>query len=319
MMAGFDPHSVCACCLNKKKGQDPCVEKPDSDCNALTPDQLAQLSTPSYKLKKKKREAKSSSTAKEPSTDTVSPTLVALALVSVVGVIVGQSTSRSPGLSAPPAEKKRKAKGKKSTSSKSVKPDKAVKSSSSRSLASTSTDQEKPASSQPLTSFSTDSRFTELDMKWSDRFNRLEALIMAKILDRPQDPTFSTVKVSPTHTLPANVDYLPTSLFSSPTDLLLICQLPTLPSTGLLPSLLLMQLRPLNRPANRPPRDTVPVLLILPGRTLLLQVIQTQIASLPTGHQWTYMWKSVNCPTSKRLPSPTLTNPSLRNSHTLKR
>ena len=47
MMAGFDPHSVCAR-GDKKKGTDPCVEKPDADCalyNALTPEQLTQLST----------------------------------------------------------------------------------------------------------------------------------------------------------------------------------------------------------------------------------------------------------------------------------
>ena len=155
-------------------------------------------------MKKEKREAKSSTPAKEPSTDSLSPTLVDPALVLVVGVVDGQSTSRSPGLSEQLAEKKRKAEGKKSTSSKSVKPDKAVKSSSSRPLPSTSTDQEKSASSQPSTSSSTDSRFAELDQKWSDQFNRLEALLMARTLDRPQDPTFSIVKVAPTHTLPAN-------------------------------------------------------------------------------------------------------------------
>ena len=33
MMAGFDLHSVCARCRDKKKGQDPCVEKPGSDCH----------------------------------------------------------------------------------------------------------------------------------------------------------------------------------------------------------------------------------------------------------------------------------------------
>ena len=123
MMAGFDPHSYCARCRDKKKGQDPCVEKPDSacmHCNALSPEQLAQLSTPSYKLKKEKREARSTP-SKEPSTeDTLSPTLVDPALVSVVGVVDGQSTSRSPGLSAPP-EKKRKSDSKKSSTSKSVK------------------------------------------------------------------------------------------------------------------------------------------------------------------------------------------------------
>ena len=62
MMAGFDFHTVCARCRDKKKGQDPCVEKPGSDClhcNYLTPEQLAQLSTPSYKMKKERQELKS--------------------------------------------------------------------------------------------------------------------------------------------------------------------------------------------------------------------------------------------------------------------
>ena len=85
----------------------------------------------------------------------------------------GQDT----GLSAQPAEKKKK----------SVK---------SKSSASTS----RPAA------VSTDQRFEELDQKWSDRFNRLEALLLAKTLDQPQqEPTFSTVKVVPAHSPPANV------------------------------------------------------------------------------------------------------------------
>ena len=95
MMADFDPHSVCVHCRDKKKGPDPCVEKPDADCafcNALTPEQLAQLSTPSYKLKKEKREAESSTPVKEQAADTLSPTLVDPVLVSVVGVVDGQST-----------------------------------------------------------------------------------------------------------------------------------------------------------------------------------------------------------------------------------
>ena len=57
MMAGFDLHSVCRRCHDKKKGKGPCVEKPNSECQhckVLTPEQLAQLSTPSYKLKKEK-------------------------------------------------------------------------------------------------------------------------------------------------------------------------------------------------------------------------------------------------------------------------
>ena len=78
MMAGFDLYSTCARYHDKKKGRDPCVEKPDSKCNALTPDHLAQLSTSSYKLKKEKRETKSSTPSKIlPSSEiTLSPSLV---------------------------------------------------------------------------------------------------------------------------------------------------------------------------------------------------------------------------------------------------
>ena len=286
MMAGFYPHSYCARCRDKKKGQDPCVEKPDSactHCNALSPEQLAQLSTPSYKLKKEKREARSTS-SKEPSTeDTLSPTLVDPALVSVVGVVDGQSTSRSPGLSAPP-EKKRKSDNKKSSTSKSVKSDKAVQTSSSRPPASTST--EKSASDRPSSS-STDSRFTELDQKWSDRFNQLEALLMARTLETPSDLTFTTVKVTPTHAPPTHAlrpePFLKTTSQSSqPTDLpLLIHRPPTLSlSTGRL-------LKPpfhslLNRPANRPHRDSRLVSMI--EGTLPLQVIWIQILSRLTDH-----------------------------------
>ena len=44
---------------------------------------------------------------------------------------------------------------------------------------------------------STDSRFAELDQKWSDRFNRLEALLLTTNLDK--EPTIQTVRVAPTH------------------------------------------------------------------------------------------------------------------------
>ena len=69
MMAGFDLHSVCARCRDKKKGKDPCVEVPPSfcsHCDSLSAEQKAQLSTPSYKIKKEKRDAKSSNSHKGP-------------------------------------------------------------------------------------------------------------------------------------------------------------------------------------------------------------------------------------------------------------
>ena len=163
MMAGYDSHTVCARCRDKKKGKDLCVEKEGADylhCNALTPEQLSHLSTPSYQLENEKRESKSSTPAKKSSTDsTLSPILVDLSLVTVMGVADGQSTSRSPGLSDQPVEKKKE--DRKAASDKSVKDDKSVKSSSHRPSSSTSTDQ----------------KLEVMEQKWSDRFNRLEALL----------------------------------------------------------------------------------------------------------------------------------------------
>ena len=125
MMAGFDTHSHCARCRDKKKDQDPCVEKPGSacsHCSSLTSDQLTQLSMPTYKIKKEKRELKSSTPAKNPPSDsTLSPTLVDPSLVTVMGVVDGQSTSGSPGLSEKSAEKKKKKEDQKVTTSKPVK------------------------------------------------------------------------------------------------------------------------------------------------------------------------------------------------------
>ena len=113
-------------------------------CDSLPAEQKEQLSTPSYKLKKEKRDAKSSTPTKD--IDTLSPTLVDPALVSVVGVVDGQGSS---GLSGPVEKKKKldKKVEKKSSSVKSVKsdkrvkPDKSVKSSTSRPPATSSTDQ----------------------------------------------------------------------------------------------------------------------------------------------------------------------------------
>ena len=160
---------------------------PDSDCQhckVLTPEQLAQLSTPSYKLKKETRDKADTTPSKNPSSTsstsvTLSPTLYDPARVSVIRAVDGQDT----GLSAQPAKKKKKVEEKK----------KLVKS---KSASSTS----RPAA------VSTDQRFEELDQKWSYRFNRLEALLLGKTLDQPQrETTFSTVKVVQAHSPPANV------------------------------------------------------------------------------------------------------------------
>ena len=80
LMAGFDRHSVCARCRDKKKGEDPCIkDKPCSHCDLLTEDQKLRLATPAYQKKKEKRELKAK--AEESSSTLVDP-----ALVSVIGL-----------------------------------------------------------------------------------------------------------------------------------------------------------------------------------------------------------------------------------------
>ena len=127
-----------------------------------------QLATPSYKLKKEKREAKKLEST--PSKD--SDTLVDPPSVSVIGAVSDQGASKSPAMAAP--EKKSK--------------------------------KEKPSTSKSTrsagTKIDTDSKIQELVQKWSERFNRLEALLLA----RSMEPTFSSnVKVTTTHSPPAGV------------------------------------------------------------------------------------------------------------------
>ena len=55
-----------------------------------------------------------------------------------------------------------------------------------------------------------------MEQKWSDRLNQLEALLLAKTVDQPQEPTFSAVKVTPTHAPLANV--IRTEPFLKPSD-----------------------------------------------------------------------------------------------------
>ena len=166
-MASFDGHLSCARCRDKGKGKDTCVEDKDSTncshCNVLTPEQKAQLATPSYKLKKEKREAKKLETE----TPKDSESLVDPSSVSVIGVVDNAGVVQSPSV---PPEKK-------------VKKDKVLT---------------KPKKSTS----STEGKIADLDLKWSERFNCLEALLLSKSFP----PSFSAdVQVSPSHTPPANI------------------------------------------------------------------------------------------------------------------
>ena len=169
VMAIFDGHAFCARCREKGKGEEPCIANKDTAdctlCNSFTPEQRAQISTPSYKIKKEKRETKRLDNT-QPTDDLVDPSSV-----SVIGVVSGPSADKSP---APPDKKLKK-----------EKPPAKTKKSSSSTLSS-----------------ATEEKFSALEDKWADRFNRLEALLLARSIE----PTFSSdVRVAPDHPPPGNV------------------------------------------------------------------------------------------------------------------
>ena len=186
IMASFDSHSFCARCREKGKGSDPCTSKNDSNsCNLLTEDQRLQLSTPSYRLKKEKRDLKKSTDT--PKQDSSSSSLIDPSSVTVVGAVDSQGILQSPGLST----------GKKKKTVSSDKP-KVVSKDSKSNVEKSSKSSVKPHKSL------VDSRIDDLDQRWSDRFNRLEALLLAKTLDKPE-PVFTSVKVAPAHLPPASL------------------------------------------------------------------------------------------------------------------
>ena len=108
-MANFDSHPFCARCREKGKGTDDCVKNPQTSdckiCNAFSEEQRLQLATPSYRIKKEKREAKKLEAT--PTKDTKA--LVDPASVSVIGPIDKASSSK-PTVEAPPPDKKIKKK-----------------------------------------------------------------------------------------------------------------------------------------------------------------------------------------------------------------
>ena len=177
-MANFDSHAFCARCCEKGKGTDDCVKNPQTSdcriCNAFSEEQRLQLATPSYRIKKEKREAKKlEATPTKDSEDLVDP-----ASVSVIGPVEKPSTSKST-VEAPPPDKKVKR-----DSRKVGKKDKSP----------TATVSKPP---------SADDKIADLDSKWAERFNRIEALLLSKNFE----PQFSAnVKVTPTHSPPASVE-----------------------------------------------------------------------------------------------------------------
>ena len=156
---------------------------------------IALLVTPSLKINAsncprlviglKKRDLKKSSDT--PAKDSSSSSLIDPSCVMVVGAVDAQGVIQSPG----------------SSSDKKKKPNPPEKKPSNQNPKS---GKEKPSKSPTPQSHrsSSDTRIDELDLKWSERFNRLEALLLAKSLDKPE-PTFAPVKVTPTHSPPVGV------------------------------------------------------------------------------------------------------------------
>ena len=121
---------------------------------------------------------------------------------------------QSPGTGEPARKKKRvdKDKDKATTSKSKLHSEKPVKS----------------TKDSKLTKDSTDQKLADLNQKRSDCFNRLEALLLAKTLDK--EPTFKTLRVAPSHSPPAGVGKS-TQPCIKPTDPATTPASPSLPGT----------------------------------------------------------------------------------------
>ena len=98
-MAVFDNHKKCACCREKGVGDDPCVQKLDCQiCQAFTPAQVKQLSTPTYQSRNERKLKKMATDSPASAT----PTLVDSSEVTLLGPVHKESASEST-----PARKKK--------------------------------------------------------------------------------------------------------------------------------------------------------------------------------------------------------------------
>ena len=187
-MAGFDQHAHCAHCRDKKKGTDPCIKgNVCPSCNILTEEQKLRLATPVYQNKKEKWESKA----------TEECTLVDPALVSVIGICTdGDKNSEEASTTPVVAKTKKNAESLNEASNVSNVKAKKIKSPGT----SVVKDKAKKRHSSPAKS--TDSKLEAMNLKWSERFSRLEAMLLSKALSQPE-PSFQPVKVTPVKPPPA--------------------------------------------------------------------------------------------------------------------
>ena len=149
----------------------------------MTEEQKLRLATPVYQNKKEKRESK---TAEE-------CTLVDPSLVSVIGVSTNGDRSSEEASSTPVVVKaKKSAESFEEVSNVSNVKTKKIKSPAS----SVAKEKPKKRQSSPTksTKGTTDCKLEALDLKWSERFSRLEAMLLSKTLSQPE-PSFQLVKL----------------------------------------------------------------------------------------------------------------------------
>ena len=147
VMALFDNHQKCARCRDKGVGDDPCVKKLDCQiCKSFTPVQIHQLATPTYKERKERSEQK-----KAEGNASTTPTLVDPSEVTLLGRV---SCDKSSSVDSTPKKKKR-------------------------------SDGSPRSSKRKHSSKPTSDDLKSLDDKWSERFSRLEAMLVNQSFARP--------------------------------------------------------------------------------------------------------------------------------------
>ena len=176
IMTLFDNHKKCARCRDKGVGDDRCVKKLDCQiCKAFTPAQIQQLATPTYKARKESSEQK-----KSEDNASTTPTLVDPSEVTLLGRV---SCDKSPSVESTPKHKKKR---------------------SESSPRSSKREHSRKPTSDDLKS---------LDDKWSERFSRLEAMLLSKSFAVPVRPVSSASVVPREH--PFFDPGAPTSVMSS--------------------------------------------------------------------------------------------------------
>ena len=180
-------HLYCARCREKGKDTEPCIKNEDCQhCNVLTEVHKSCLATPSYQKNKEKHEQTAIS-------EESSSTLVDLALVSVLGVAKDRQDLNSEDVSSTPVAKAKKNMISEELSSKNVKDRKTQRMPESIKYKSKSV--KKHMSPAKVSKPSTDSKLEAIDQKWSERFSRLEAMLLSKTFNQPE-PVFQSVIVS---------------------------------------------------------------------------------------------------------------------------